>query len=128
MERSCQSCGGTYETKRSNARFCSARCNKRAQRGQVVSPPAVLVPAPGAGSVLVAAVTRELEAAGRLDTALGQTVLVLAGRVESGSHTGSAVASLVRELRVSLAEAVQGASRPADPLAVMRDELARRRS
>lgn len=127
MERSCQSCGGPYAAKRATARFCSERCRKRAQRGHVI---AVFPGTAGGtvGTVLVDAVRGELSGAGRLGTALGEVVLMLATRIEAGQDTGSAVAALTREMRASLAEAVKGANAPRSSLASYRDELAARRT
>ena len=71
--------------------------------------------------------TGELEEAGRLETALGQATLTLARRIDANRDTGSAMASLSRELRVTLEQAVAGARVPTSPLARMRDELAERR-
>ena len=83
-------------------------------------------PAPGDGG-LVRAVTGELVEAGRLETALGQATLAVARRIDENRDTGSAMASLSRELRVTLEQAVAGARVPASPLEQMRDELAERR-
>lgn len=143
VQRQCDSCGKPYEAQRATSRFCCTTCRSRASRGAVRprtsttrpvallrSPKQILgrpAPTPPVGSNLSAAVRRELEEADRLDTALGQAVLGLAERLESGVDTGSAVASLTRELRATLAEAVAGARVASSPLAQMRDELAERR-
>jgi hypothetical protein len=80
-------------------------------------------PVPGGG--LTAATERELQAADRLDTAMGQAALVLARMLDSpGMDTGSSVAALVREHRAALTAAVANAQQEADPL----DELAERRN
>ena len=76
---------------------------------------------------LAAAVLAELEAAGRVDTAGGQSALTLARRIEDGRDTGSAIASLNREMRATLAEAVKGAKVPLSSIESYRDELADRR-
>ena len=73
----------------------------------------------GLGSVTA----RELEAADRLDTVLGQAALVLARRIESPMETGSSIASMTKQLRETLADALKGAQRVADPL----DEIRARR-
>jgi hypothetical protein len=66
----------------------------------------------------------ELEAAGRLGTALGQAAVALARRIDAGaSEPGSSFASLVRQHGATLAEAVKDAAAKADPL----DELRSRR-
>ena len=76
-----------------------------------------------AGSV--ANLTRsELETAGRLETALGQSALAIAVRIDAAdTEAGSAMAALVREHRAALAEALKGAYAVANPL----DELRARR-
>lgn len=126
MDRTCESCGGPYQAKRSNARFCSERCKKRAQRGHVIDLGSRRDAGTDSGT-LVGAVERELKDAKRLDTALGQSAVALARRVAAGKDTGSAVASLNREMRATLAEATRGAAAVASPLDGMRDELAARR-
>jgi hypothetical protein len=82
MERLCDVCGAQYVAKRRTSRYCSPRCRMRARRGSIVptltklhqglaEPPAALVEA----------VTVELEAAGRLNSSLGQQAILLAGRI-----------------------------------------------
>ena len=91
MQRMCDVCGSEFEAKRKDAKTCSATCrsNKRNQ-----------VPAPDPDEVgqnsLVKATKTELEAAGKVDTMLGQLAISLAGRM-SGTTTG--LAALSRELR-----------------------------
>lgn len=128
MKRTCESCSGPYEAVRSNARFCSERCKKRAQRGHLAQVPTVLAAGTPAGTALVTAITQELEAAGRLDSALGQATLALAQRIEAGQDTGSAVAALSREMRGTLAEALKGAVQAQSTLGQRKDELAARRA
>ncbi len=125
MNRSCESCGGPYEAVRSNARYCSERCKKRGQRGHLVQLPAAADT--DGGTALSDAVRAELEDAGRLNTSLGQAALTLARRIEGGRDTGSAVASLNRELRSTLADAVMGAKVARSSLESYRDELRVRR-
>jgi len=72
---------------------------------------------------LTDAATRELEAADRLDTVLGQAALVLARRIESPMETGASIASMTKQLRETLADALKGAQQVADPL----DEIRARR-
>jgi hypothetical protein len=68
---------------------------------------------------LVAAAERELAAAGRMDTMLGQATLELARRISSPMESGASVASLMKQLRETMADALKGAAIAADPL----DEL-----
>jgi hypothetical protein len=120
--RSCDVCDRQYDAKRPSSRFCGATCRKRNQRSPEPAAAPALFVAPASG--LSAATAAELEAAGRLETSLGQAALVLARRVDGGDREpGSALASLVREHRASLAEALRGAQQAASPL----DEVKARR-
>lgn len=111
----CVVCGGSMEGRRPDAKTCGDKCKKRRQRGNVVAlgstggvtPPTGTQPGHGA---LVEAVERELTAAGRLESSLGQAARALAARIEQGVDTGSAVASLTKELRATLAEATKNAA------------------
>lgn len=80
-------------------------------------------PASGAETGLVTAYGRQLAAADRLETPEGAHVMHLARLFAAGNHTASGAASLSRELRAALAEALKGAPAAADKL----DELAARR-
>ena len=123
MQRKCASCGRSYQAARPNSKFCGDTCRKRAQR----SPKPTTMKQPKAPPVLVvglgAVTARELEAADRLDTVLGQAALVLARRIESPMETGASVASMTKQLRETLADALKGAAQAADPL----DEIRARR-
>lgn len=121
MQRNCDACGVRYTAKRPNSRFCGDTCRKRGHRGAAATP---LERGPEPLTGVVAATERELEAADRLDSALGQGALVLARRIESNRDTGAAMASLTREWRATLAEAVKDSRVAVDPL----DEIARRRA
>lgn len=123
MQLTCEVCAVTFEAKRSDAKTCSDTCRarKHALGGNVRALPGT----PPAPSGLVESVRTELADAGREDSALGQSALVLAGRIASGNEPASAVASLNRELRATLAEALRTASRSA--VGALRDELAERR-
>jgi hypothetical protein len=126
MKRQCEVCSTGYLAKRRNSRYCGGRCQKRAQRGGLSAPRKVRVlrPPPDEPSALVLVVERELSEAGRLNSALGQQALLLAGRISAGTYdTGSAIASMSRELTAVMARALDGAHRGDDPL----DELKRRR-
>lgn len=127
MERSCDDCGRSYEAKRPNSRFCGDTCKKRAQRKpKVAAEPAGPSPAaavPSVPSGLVEATRRELDTAGRLDTVLGQQALALAERVASPHETGASVATMSRELRAVMTEALKGVAAKADGV----DEVKARR-
>lgn len=68
-------------------------------------------------------VTRRLQQIKKLDSVIGQQCLVIARRMESGAETGSAIASLSKELSRVMATA-EGTGVVEDPL----DEIARRRA
>ena len=123
MQRKCESCKRAYQATRPNSKFCGDTCRKRAQR----SPKPATMKQPKAPPVLVvglgAVTARELEAADRLDTVLGQAALVLARRIESPMETGASIASMTKQLRETLADALKGAAQAADPL----DEIRARR-
>lgn len=134
MEATCEECGAAFEAKRATAKYCRRACSARATRKRAAAAapaaappadPASVTPPPGAEGMplLVAATLDELAKAKRLDTALGQAALVLAAKAGSWSDTGSATASVVRELRATLQAALAGAETTADPL----DELRARR-
>jgi len=73
---------------------------------------------------VVAAVAAELSAAGRLNTSLGQQALKLAVRLEtSKTDTGAGLASLSKELRALMVQALAGVTQVDDPV----DEIAKRR-
>lgn len=66
----------------------------------------------------------ELTARGREATIAGQAALYAARQLDSGGHSGSQTASLLRELRASAEAALAGAPVPDDAL----DEVGRRRA
>jgi hypothetical protein len=71
----------------------------------------------------VDALTRELDAAGRLDSWLGQSALELARRISSSLESGASAASMTKQLRETMADALKGAATADDAL----DELRKRR-
>ncbi|GGV34133.1 hypothetical protein GCM10010182_67490 [Actinomadura cremea] len=129
MTKTCAHCGETFEARSARAKYCGSTCRARAsekaKRGGHAAPaaapaPVAELPAP---STLAAAVRGELEAAERLGTFLGAQAVALAGRIDAGGDTGSAVAALSKELRAVMDAALAGAPKAADAL----DELANRR-
>lgn len=131
MIKTCAHCGTAFEARTARARYCGSTCRARASEkakrdGATPSPAAMPVaPVQSAASAggLVEAVRRELEAAQRLDSFLGQQALGLAARIEAGGDTGSAVAALSKELRAVMDAALADAPKAADAL----DELSERR-
>ena len=112
MLRSCEQCGTEFEAKRPDARFHSDTCRKRAKKAGAPASTAVL-PARRPVVVddgLVEATRKALEDADRLDTWLGQQALALAARVCAQGETGASVASLSKELRAVMEQALQGAN------------------
>jgi hypothetical protein len=133
----CQVCGKEFEAARRTAKFCGSGCRVKAHRAPGTTAPAAPAAAPAASSEepapqlpipggLYEATERELQAAGRTHTAGGQAALVLAGMLDNRSPLdgGSAIAAMIREHRNTLAAAVAGAQKSADPL----DELAEQRN
>lgn len=129
MQIQCHQCGQSFDAERPHAKWCSAACRKQNQRAGGAS---ITELRPAAGdeedddqlTPVVAATWRRLEEAERLDTPEGMTALALAHRLDNGGRdTGSALASVARELRATLAEALKGAAVAADPV----DEIRARR-
>lgn len=134
MERPCDICGKTYEAKRKTSKFCGDTCRARHTRATAAKAAATGTSRATAQVVvdydrppLSAAVRAELEEVKRQDTALGQVALSLALRIETGMDTGSAMASLSKEMRAALADALRGAKDTQSGLEGIRDELAARR-
>jgi hypothetical protein len=129
MHRACDSCGSLYQPVRQTSRYCSGACRKRAQRAGIATPktpkddrpdPRRRVPQ----GTVTAAVLAELTAAKRETSALGQACIALAQRIDHGTaESGSAIASLSRELRAALEHTLGARSSQADVL----DELAEQR-
>jgi hypothetical protein len=141
VKKSCEACGNLFETPKSWAKFCGPTCRKRASRASAETPKEAKIkpirapkpaetpekpaekPGPSPSHPLIAQTTRELEEAGVLDTVLGQTALRLAQKLAGNFDTGSAMASLSREFRAVMLQALSDGTRKADSL----DELAARR-
>lgn len=106
MKRNCDECGREYETKRPQSRSCGATCRKRKSRRQQEQPsttPATTVAPEVVEGPLVIATRDELQAAGKLETMLGQQAVRLAEEMSS-SQTAAGMASLSKELRTIMAE------------------------
>lgn len=117
----CAGCGKSFEGKRSTARFCGATCRKRGSRrggGKVVSIGKAGVDQAGDDDdrtplelPLVDVYADALREAGRLETPLGQHVIVLAAKMVGAFETGSGVAALSRQLDVVFDKAMRGVAR-----------------
>jgi hypothetical protein len=126
MQKSCVVCSVPFEAKRNTAKYCSRRCSMRASR-RSGSPKAAVVAMPAdPDSALWSATLAELSAAGRVNSAAGQAVLVLARRIDaSDGETGAGLAALVKQHGATLADAVKGRRAVVNPLDELR--LARER-
>jgi hypothetical protein len=128
VKRSCEACSHKFEAKTKATRFCKdpgciadrRRDQKRTERSSnVVDFPS----SPPLGSV-ADATAKELEAAGKLDSTLGQAALVLARQLDSGTKdTGASKAAVARQLTALMVEATKGMKVADDPV----DELQERR-
>lgn len=133
MDKTCARCARPFIAKRQVARFCSVACRNAAAaaraKGQPESkalpkPKASRKPKPEATPTgTLGAVVAELTAAGRLDSSSGQAAIALARRIDDGAESSSGLASLTRELRAAMAEALARAEAAGDAL----DELRARR-
>ena len=123
MNRTCVACGKGFEAKRSTAKYCGSSCRAKVSTGSVVTlRPDAPPPAPVVGGLLES--TRAaLTEAGRESTPLGMAALELAETITSHDTPPAAKATLTREFRATLADALKGAV-----VASSVDELRRRRA
>ena len=125
MTRTCAQCGKDFEARSSRAKFCSSTCRARKSEGAAPrdAEPSEAAPQPTTGAQESSVHAALLEAA-RESSPLGIAALILARRLDaSASETPQAVAALVRELRATLVEALDGAGQAADTV----DEVGARR-
>ena len=115
-KRKCDECGQTFMAKTARAKFCKTACrvkwNRRpaakaatAAAKEPQTAPASPVPRVPDRGGLISQVAADLQKAGVLDTIPGRAALALAYRVESPMETGSAAASMTRELSRLVEEA-----------------------
>lgn len=121
-------------------RDCGAQIPKAVGRGrqrtycEICSPPRRKKPPaprqaadktdpPTACGSIHAATLATLEQAGRTDTPLGATALLLAQRLDADQDSGSAMAAMAKQLGATLEDATRGAQIAMSPL----DELRARR-
>lgn len=127
MNASCARCGASFVPRQVSSRFCSPQCRKDAYRARRKGEPeavAQVVAFPVVAGTSVAQVARgELAAAGRLETHLGQAALALAERIDN-ARAVMGFAQLVREFRVTMAEAVRDADDESDALDAIRQSAA----
>jgi hypothetical protein len=126
-EPSCEACGKTLVGKRNGAKFCDSTCRSRASRRAKAgpakpddAPPAVPVAEYDSLADQIKASLTELEA---LATISGMAALRIAQQIDRGRDSGSAVATLTKELSRLVVEAkVESAPRRKDGA----DEIASR--
>ncbi len=134
MDRTCEVCGAGYAARRATAKYCSPKCRKRAadrreaeRAAERAASAQVSVSRPGRtepSTEFADRIAAELEAAGRLDSVAGRQALLLARRLEDPETSfGSAAASLSKELREVLAEAMAGVAQVGDPIEAIRDGI-----
>ena len=124
MTRNCNACGNAYEARRPSSKYCSTKCRQRGNR--VGDAPIALADEHTVDGSLTAATRAELTSANRLDTTAGVAAMILAARLDARTtDTGSSVAALVREHRVTMTEALRGAVL-ADPMDELRAKRAAR--
>lgn len=134
VKRHCDSCGKEYQPERKTSKYCGPTCRVRASRGAVVRPIGSARSSKSKTVVVsdqqlsdASSVTEmmkiDLRKADRLNTVLGQAALTLSLRIDSGRDTGSALASLTKEMRATYELAMRGTQSDDSPL----DELMRKR-
>ena len=114
MQRTCAVCGRDFDAKRKDAITCGATCRSNRRNGKSATTPT--------DTPLVRATRAELEAAGKLDTRLGQQALVLAARM-SGTETPGGVGTLSKELDRVVSAAIGVVPPSAQPAAGTGDEI-----
>lgn len=123
--RTCDHCGKQYTALRVTSKFCSASCRSAARRDPKPEPepqPEPVAqeepPSPTPADVATHVQARVLAAlteSGRVDTLDGQLALALAGQIDRGADSGSAMVSLARGVREAMAAALADLVVPMDP-------------
>jgi hypothetical protein len=131
--KECVQCHGRFTAKRDTAKYCSGRCRQRAHAAKdMPAPPperreaaplVALPPKEPNENGILAVTLRELRAADRLDTPMGQATVLIARILDSGiQDTGSSIAALIRQYDASLSKALDGARTVESPLERVRRE------
>jgi len=124
MRRTCDVCTRPYQAKRATSRYCSPRCRVRASRGAKVVRPIERPLRELLPDASVAQATRaELDRLGAADSLMGSIALTLAAKIDAASVFDGSLVSMVKELRIVMADATRTARIPDDPI----DELKARR-
>ena len=138
--RVCRTCGVSIAHRANRAQYCSDSCktvSALSRAAQVPPDPTPARPIPSAvpapttkkpsvspppddepGPVEIASL-RELTKLQKVDTPIGQTILALARRIDYRGDTGSALASLAKQIQEALKTAQETSVTVADPI----DEL-----
>lgn len=116
MRLSCVQCGEPFEALRSTAKYCGERCKKQFQRRRAEGANA----STAAVSVVLEATERELRRLGKFDTVLGQSAIVMAGRLASSKDTGSSTAAVSRELDRLMSRVAAGEAAGEDQVSAAR--------
>lgn len=94
MQLTCAVCGNPFESKRAHAKYCSSTCrSRRSRRGGAATDTTTVQPLS-----MVEVTQAELIRLARLDTVEGQLAMTLAFRLASAAETGSAIATLSKDL------------------------------
>lgn len=127
MKVSCKECGKLFDAQTRARVFCGTACRKRssdrdiaARKNAEMAPISSIAPPESVDSPLISTTRRELEEAGVTETVNGQIALRLAEKLSQPGDTGSAMASLARQLATAMSDALASGTKKADAL----DELA----
>lgn len=131
--KTCAECGKKFEAASPRAKFCKTPgCRKAASRRpskrgakEAADPAPSGVYSQGA---LLGQTISDLTAAGVLETIPGRSAVALAYRIESPMETGSAAASMTRELSRLVEEAKTLQSKSIDPLDELKNLRDRKRT
>jgi hypothetical protein len=127
---SCAKCQTLFEARTRQATFCSVKCrqassreDREARKDGKIAPVSSISPAETSDSPpvssLVAITLAKLEEAEAVETVEGQIALRLAEKLAGTGDTGSAMASLARQLSAAMSEALAAGTKKTDVL----DEL-----
>ncbi|WP_293311753.1 hypothetical protein [Mycolicibacterium sp.] len=126
MRMTCVVCKRNYSATRRDSKTCSPSCRRRKANGAKAGAGAPESPVFNDGNSLMKATRAELDAAGKLDSMLGQQALTLVARMED-TDTPAGIASLSRELRAVMAAALGSSASGAKPQQDSVDQLKARR-
>lgn len=110
--RTCANCGADFAARSTRARYCGDRCRSKARYRRISGAPVADLyglPIPSESSDLADAVATELQAAGRAHTVAGVAALTIARRIDACPESSAGLATLTRELRACMAEALADA-------------------